>query len=120
MFRKRTEDVRRTLFHKMHVTAARGINESTTGMEAATAAIAVNPEAIGLGKQRTGAELTVELLQAAGAARDRCSRGFCRRKSSLNAKRGRSSATCPQQEHRWPPDCRQRFALQQLLQRRRR
>ena len=104
----------------MHVIAARGVNEATAGMEAANAAIAVNPEAIGLGKQRTGAERAVKLLQAAGAARARRSRGLCRRGSSLTAKRGRSSAACPQQEHRRPPDCRQRFAIQQLLQRRRR
>ena len=51
----------------MHLIAARRVNEATARMEAANAAIAVNPESRG-----------VELLQAGGAARARCSRGFCR------------------------------------------
>lgn len=100
---------------------ARGVDEAVAGMEAADAAVAAYPEAIGLGKQRPRAERAVHLLQAAGATRSRCPRGVGRRGPPLEAKRGRwSSAARAQQEHGREEDCRQRFALQQLLQRRRR
>ena len=100
--------------------AARGVDEAAAGMEAADAAIAANPEAIGLGKQRSTAERAVQLLQTAGAARACCPRGLRGGGSSLAAKGRRSSAARPQQEHRRPQNCRQRFTIQQLLQRRRR
>lgn len=101
---------------------ARGVDEAAAGMEAADAAVAAHPEAIGLGKQRPCAERAVHLLQAAGAARSRCPRGVGRRGPPLAAEGGRrwSSAARAQQEHGREEDCGQRFAIQQLLQRRRR
>lgn len=86
-------------------------------MEAAHAAVSANAKAVRLGQPGQGAERSLELLQATGAAGFGSARGRSGGRPSLSETGGWASLARQEQELGRSPYRRQRATLQQLFQR---